>query len=264
MQYNKIVVKVGTSTLTHDAGTLNLRRIELLARRLSDIKHAGVTPVLVTSGAVGVGNAKLGVSKLGQSTRERQAAAAIGQVELMYIYSRFFADYGVTVAQTLLTKDTVDNAESLLNITNTLSTLTDYGVIPIINENDAVAVDEIKYGENGRFGDNDTLSAYVATIVNAELLLILTDVEGLYDGDPQNLNSRLIPRIDEINDDVRALGGGSGTSRGTGGMASKLKAAEIATSAGITTIVASGVNPDIIYDVVEGKPRGTLFAPRTV
>ena len=257
MNVRKIVVKVGTSTLTYDSGLVNLRRIELLARTLADIKNSGIEVTLVTSGAISVGMGKLGIYKRPSKTREKQALAAIGQVELMDLYSNFFGEYGVTVSQLLLTKDVIENDERRENALGTLDTLLSYGVVPIINENDTISTYEIE------FGDNDTLSAYVATLIKADLLVLLTDIDGLYDGDPkQNFNAKLIDRVEKITEPIRALAGGSGTSRGTGGMSTKLDAAEIAANAGIDTIIANGSQPKILYDIIEGKPTGTFFCGR--
>lgn len=254
MSINKIVVKVGTSTLTHETGLMNLRTIELLARTLSDIKNSGIEVIFVSSGAISVGMGKLGLSHRPKETREKQAVAAVGQVELMDLYSTLFGEYGVTVAQLLLTKDVLDNGERQKNALTTLETLMNLKVIPIINENDTISTFEIE------FGDNDTLSAHVATLVDADLLIILTDIEGLYDSDPKlNLNARLIERVEKITGKIRALAGGSGTTRGTGGMTTKLDAAEIAAQAGISTVIANGKNPQILYDIIDGKPRGTFF-----
>ncbi len=257
MSIKKIVVKVGTSTLTYETGLLNLRRIELLARVLSDIKNSGVEVVLVSSGAISVGVGKLGISKRPQLTKEKQAVAAVGQVELMNLYSTLFGEYSVTVAQLLLTKDVLDGGERQTNAFATLQTLLSLNVIPIINENDTISTDEIE------FGDNDTLSAYVATLVEADLLVLLTDIDGLYDSDPrQNKDVRLIECVETITDEIRCIAGGSGTKRGTGGMVTKLDAAEIAAKSGISTVIASGENPAVLYDIIDGKPTGTIFIGR--
>ncbi|OQB14701.1 MAG: Glutamate 5-kinase [Firmicutes bacterium ADurb.Bin193] len=254
MDIKKIVVKVGTSTLTHESGLMNLRRIELLSRTIADIKNSGVKVILVSSGAISVGMGKLNFDKRPDKVDEKQALAAIGQVELMDLYSTMFGEYGVSVAQLLLTKDVLDGGERQKNALATLETLLKFGVVPIINENDTISTDEIE------FGDNDTLSAYVATLVSADLLIILTDTEGLYNCDPNgNTCARLIGRVEKIDDNLRALAGGSATARGTGGMITKFDAAEIAMKAGISTVIANGENPNILYDIVEGKPRGTFF-----
>ncbi|MDR0406024.1 MAG: glutamate 5-kinase [Clostridiales bacterium] len=254
MEIKKAVVKVGTSTLTHDTGRMNIRRIELLARTLADIKNSGAEVVLVSSGAISVGTGRLGLDKRPESVREKQAVAAVGQVELMNLYSTVFGQYGVTVAQLLLTKDVLDGGERQKNALATLETLMKFNVVPVVNENDTISTFEIE------FGDNDTLSAYVATLVGADLLIILSDIDGLYDRDPRrDANARLIGRVEEITDGVRALAGGIGTARGTGGMATKIAAAEIAARAGISTVIANGENPQILYDIAAGKPRGTFF-----
>ncbi len=254
MAIKRIVVKVGTSTLTYETGLMNLRRIELLARTLSDIKNSGVEVVFVSSGAISVGTAKLGLASRPKLIREKQAVAAVGQVELMDLYSTLFGEYGVTVAQLLLTKDVLDGGERQTNALATLQTLLGFGVIPVINENDTISTYEIE------FGDNDTLSAYVATLVGADLLVLLSDIDGLYDCDPkQNASAKLICRVKEITGGIRALAGGSGTVHGTGGMGTKLDAAELAAKSGISTVIANGENPAVLYDIIEGKPVGTIF-----
>lgn len=254
MNIKKAVVKVGTSTLTHDSGLMNFRRIERLARTLSDIKNSGTEVIFVSSGAISVGMGKLGLTRRPEKTREKQAVAAVGQVELMDLYSNLFGQYGVTVAQLLLTRDVLDGGERQKNALATIETLLSLSVVPVITENDTISTYEIE------FGDNDTLSAYVAKLVKADLLIILTDTEGLYDCDPrQNSKAKLIGRVGKITDEIRSLAGGIGTSRGTGGMTTKIEAAEIATGAGIDTVIACGENPEILYDIIEGKPRGTFF-----
>jgi len=254
MDVKRIVIKVGTSTLTHDTGLINLRRVELLSRALSDLKNKGIDVILVSSGAIGVGVGKLGLSVRPTKTREKQAVAAVGQVELMNIYSKMFAEYGVSVAQVLLTKDVLNGDERQTNAQNTFETLLSLGVVPIVNENDTISTYEIE------FGDNDTLSAYVAKLVSADILVIMSDIEGLYDCDPHtNPNAKLIGRVDEITDDIFALAGGAGTNRGTGGMQTKIQAAKIAGDVGINTVIVNGENPTVLYDITEGKPRGTFF-----
>jgi len=250
----RIIVKVGTSTLTYDTGKLNLRRIELLARVLSDLKNQGKEIILVTSGAIGVGVGKLGLRKRPETMREKQAVAAVGQCELMYLYDKFFSEYSHVVAQVLLTKDIVEDDHRKQNTINTFNTLLSLDIIPIVNENDTVSVEEIE------FGDNDTLSAIVGTLVNADLLIILSDIEGLYDSDPRNdPNAKLIPLVTDINDEIRNLAGDAGSNRGTGGMITKISAAEIATEAGVNMIIANGEDPRILYKICEGKQVGTLF-----
>lgn len=251
----KIVVKVGTSTLTHAAGHLNIRRTEKLCRVLADLKNAGHEVILVSSGAIGMGVGKLGLRKRPDDMPGKQAAAAIGQCELMYIYDKMFSEYSHTVAQILLTAEDVKNEERHQNFTNTITRLLEYNVLPIINENDTISVSEIK------IGDNDQLSAIVATSVQADLLVILTDMDGLYTSDPRkDPSARLIPEVDRVDEAILKLGGSSGTSRGTGGMATKLEAAKMATEAGIDTIIVQGRDPEILYAVLDGTSfRGTRF-----
>ena len=251
----RVVVKVGTSTLTHETGRLNLCRIEKLVRCISDLKNRGYDIVLVSSGAIGVGLGQLGISERPHSTQEKQAVAAIGQCELMFIYSKIFDEYGLNVAQILLTKDVITDIERKENVLNTFEQLFQYNsVIPIVNENDTVSVEEIE------FGDNDTMSAVVAKLIGAELLILLSDIDGLYDSDPhKNPNATLIPEVDKIDDSVKALAGGAGSARGTGGMVTKLMAAEIATAAGCDMILANGKSPEILYDIFDNSYRGTLF-----
>lgn len=251
---NRIVVKVGTSTLTYDTGKINLRRMSKLAQVLSDLKNAGIEVALVTSGAIGVGVGKLGLKERPHDTPGRQAAATVGQCELMFLYDKFFGEYGNITGQLLVTKDDFDDEERHRNLHNSFMKLFEYGAIPIINENDSVAVDEIV------FGDNDSLSAHVAKIVEADTLIILTDIDGLFNANPrEDENAVLIHSVDAITDDILALAGGSGTSRGTGGMITKLHAAQIATAAGIDTVVMNGSDPEEIYKLIDGRQIGTLF-----
>lgn len=254
----RMVVKVGTSTLTYDTGKINLRRMSMLARVLSDLKNAGMEIVLVTSGAIGVGVGKLGLKERPKDTPGRQAAATVGQCELMFLYDKFFGEYGNITGQLLVTKDDFDNEERHRNLHNSFMKLFEYGAIPVVNENDSVAVEEIVYG------DNDSLSAHVAEIVDADALVILTDIDGLFSANPrEDENAVLIHIVDEINDDVLALAGGSGTNRGTGGMITKLLAAQIATAAGIDTVVMNGSDPEDIYKLIDGRQIGTLFRAKT-
>ena len=254
----RLVVKVGTSTLTYDTGKINLRRMSMLARVLSDLKNAGMEIVLVTSGAIGVGVGKLGLKERPKDTPGRQAAATVGQCELMFLYDKFFGEYGNITGQLLVTKDDFDNEERHRNLHNSFMKLFEYGAIPVVNENDSVAVEEIVYG------DNDSLSAHVAEIVDADALVILTDIDGLFSANPrEDENAVLIHIVDEINDDILALAGGSGTNRGTGGMITKLLAARIATAAGINTVVMNGSDPEDIYKLIDGRQIGTLFRAKT-
>lgn len=254
----RIVIKVGTSTLTHASGSLNIRRVEALCRVLSDLKNAGHEIILVSSGAIGMGVGKLGLKERPGDIPGKQAAAAVGQCELMYVYDKLFGEYNHTVAQILLTAEDVSSDERHRNFTNTMMRLLEYGALPIINENDTVSVSEIK------IGDNDSLSAIVAVSVKAEKLVILTDMDGLYTADPRkDPTARLIREVPVIDADILRLGGASGTSRGTGGMLTKLEAAHMATEAGIETVIVHGREPRILYDVTEGKPyTGTRFLAR--
>lgn len=250
----KIVVKVGTSTVTYPTGKLNLSRLEKLARVLSDIKNEGRDVVLVTSGAVASGLGRLGLTKNHKTTQEKQALAAIGQGILMQIYEKLFGEYGVVVAQVLLTKDVVDEEKKMLNVKNTFEYLFKYGAIPIVNENDVVAIEELE------FGDNDTLSAYVATIIGADLLIILSDIDGLYSCDPRiDKRAELIKEVFEIDSYIESIAGGAGTLNSTGGMQTKIEAAKIAMQHGIPMVIANGENPSIVKEILEGKEIGTLF-----
>lgn len=256
--HKRIVVKVGTSTLTYSNGNINLSRIEKLTRVLSDLMNSGKEVVLVTSGAVGVGVNKLKLKERPKTIKEKQAAAAVGQSELMHIYGKFFGEYSHIVGQVLLTRDVVEDEHIRENVVNTFETLIENKVIPIVNENDTVAIDEI---ENiVRFGDNDNLSAIVAELVSADLLIILSDIDGFYDSDPRkNPNSKLIKTVEEITPELEACAGGAGSNLGTGGMATKLTAAKRAISANCNMILANGENPSLLIDIVEGKEIGTLF-----
>lgn len=250
----RLVVKVGTSTLTYDTGKTNIRRMHKLVSVLSDIVNSGIEVALVTSGAIGVGVGKLGLKERPSDISGRQAAATVGQCELMFMYDKLFGEYGHTVGQLLITKSDVDSEERRKNLVNTFEKLFDYGAVPIVNENDSVAVDEIVYG------DNDSLSAIVAKLVNADALIILTDIDGLYDDNPnENEDAKLISQVDEITDELIAVAGGHGSRFSTGGMVTKLHAAQIAMDAGIDTIVMNGAAPESIYKALDGKQIGTFF-----
>ncbi len=253
----KIVVKVGTSSLTYETGKTNIRRIKKLVEVLSDLKNSGMQIVLVTSGAIGVGVGKLGLPEKPKDTPGRQAAATVGQCELMFMYDKLFAEYGHTIGQLLITRSDIDNPERKENLINTFDKLFEYGAIPVINENDAVAVEEIV------FGDNDNLSAIVAKLTDADGLVILTDIDGLFSGNPKTDDDAvLIPVVEEINEEIEALAGGAGSSRGTGGMITKLHAAKTAGAAGIPTVIINGSNPEDIYRIIEGRQVGTYFCAR--
>ncbi|MBQ8717615.1 MAG: glutamate 5-kinase [Clostridia bacterium] len=255
-KYKRIVVKIGTSTLTHEEGHLNLRRIETLVKTLSDFKNAGLQVILVSSGAVSAGVAKVGTHRP-TCTAEKQAMAAVGQSELMKLYSRFFSDYGHTVAQILLTKDVIDNPVRRAAAEDTFRTLLEMGCVPIVNENDSISTEGLN------FGGNDTLAAYVALVCHADLLINLSDIDGLYDKDPRKFSdAKLISRVDGIDDSVLAMAGGAGTARGTGGMATKLQAARIVVDAGIPMFILNGQDPTILYELMDGKQTGTYFATK--
>ena len=250
----RVVVKVGTSTLTYENGKLNLRRIEQLVRVLADLKNRGGEVILVSSGAIGVGVGKLGLKHKPSITMEKQAAAAVGQCELMYLYDKIFSEYGYSTAQVLLTKDVIQNKERKQNVVNTFITLLKMDVVPVVNENDAVSVEEIE------FGDNDTLSAVVATLTDSELLVILTDIDGLYSENPkENPDATLISDVYQITEDTKRIAGGAGSNRGTGGMITKVMAAEIACEAGINTAILDGADPKILYNLFDGENVGTVF-----
>lgn len=250
----RLVVKVGTSTLTHDTGKLNLRRMDHLVRVLADVRNRGIEVILVSSGAIGVGVGKLKLPAKPHDIGGRQACAAVGQCELMYIYDKFFGEYGQTTAQVLLTRDCVDDKMRLGNIQNAFERLLDMGALPIINENDTVATEEIE------FGDNDTLSAVVAKVVHADALVILTDIDGLHARNPKEQpDAPLIHVVDHITDDTRRIAGGAGSSRGTGGMYTKIIAAGIATAAGITTAIIDGSTPENLFELLSGEEIGTVF-----
>ena len=253
----RIVVKIGTSTLTYPNGSLNFRRIEALVRTLSDFKNAGHEIALVSSGAVSAGFARLALTEYPDTLEKKQACAAVGQSQLMKIYENFFGNYGRTVGQILMTKDVVDDPHRLELVKNTFNALFQMGCVPIVNENDSVSCDGI------RFGGNDTLSAYVGIACDADLIINMSDVNGLYNKDPRKFDdAALIDRVDEINETVMAYAGGAGTKRGTGGMATKIEAAKIATDNGIPMLIINGENPYKLYEILDGKHIGTYFAAK--
>ena len=253
-----VVVKIGTSTLTYENGKMNLRRIDKLCRTLCDLQNGGRRIVLVTSGAIGVGMGKLGLPERPDDTAKKQALAAIGQCELMFAYDKFFGEYHQNVAQVLLTADVTSQPISRRNVENTFRELLDMNVIPIVNENDTVAVDEL---EGRNFGDNDTLSAIVASIINADVLMILTDIDGVYDKNPKAIPRKASQRHREDRRRGACHGGRAGSARGTGGMATKIRAAEIAGRANIPTYILSGEDPENLYRIFDGEDIGTVFMP---
>lgn len=250
----RIVVKVGTSTLAHKTGQLNIRHMEKLCKVLADIKNAGNEVILVSSGAIGMGMGKLQLRERPKTLPEKQAAAAVGQCELMYIYDKLFSEYNHTVAQILLTGSDVHDEQRCANFTNTIERLLHWNALPIINENDTVATEEIV------IGDNDTLAAIVASHLQADLLILLSDIDGLYTANPRIFpDALLIPEVHQLTDEILASAGGSGSEIGTGGMQTKLTAARMMMDAGHDMIIANGENPDILYDILEEKPVGTRF-----
>ena len=254
----RIVVKVGTSTLAHATGRLNIQRMERLCRVLSDLKNAGHEIILVSSGAIGMGVGKLNLPGRPADMPSKQAAAAVGQCELMYTYDKQFTEYSHTVAQLLLTGEDIKSEQRSRNVRNTLSRLLELGALPIINENDAVATDEI--GVENTIGENDSLSAIVAAAIGADLLVLLSDIDGLYDKDPRrHPDARLIPTVERVDDELFTLAEDSSTGLGTGGMITKLRAAAIATEAGCEMVIANGSKPEVLYDIAAGRPAGNRF-----
>ncbi len=255
-QRRRIVVKVGTSTVTHSTGKINLRRIEQLARVLTDLKNMDHDVILVSSGAVAAGVGKLGLAERPKDIPSKQAVAAVGQCELMSIYDRLFSEYSCATAQILLEGNVLQEPYHT-HAVNTFGRLLEYGVLPIVNENDSVSVEELV------IGDNDTLSAIVAEMTGSDLLIILTDIDGLYDKNPRTCeDARQLRVVPQITEEIRRMAGDSGTARGTGGMVTKLTAAERATAAGIEVVIASGADPAVLYDIVEGHSIGTRFLAR--
>ena len=252
----RIVIKLGTSTLTHKTGRLNIRRMEKLVRVIADLHNSGKEVIIVSSGSIGLGVGKLGLRERPSDTPSKQAAAAVGQCELMYLYDNLFDNYGIIVAQMLLTKTIIENPERKKNVENTFEKLISMGVVPIVNENDTVAIDELEL----EIGENDSLSAIVATFAHADLLVILSDIDGLYSSDPhKNPDAKLIPVVTEIDEHITDIAGGAGSALGTGGMATKINAAKIANDAGIDMIIMNGNNPDKLYDLFENNETGNLF-----
>ncbi|MDF2612613.1 MAG: glutamate 5-kinase [Clostridia bacterium] len=253
----RIIVKIGTSSLTHENGKVNLDKMEKLSRVLTDINNSGKEVILVSSGAIGAGMQRIGRNKRPEDLPLKQATAAIGQAILMQMYQKFFGEYNQVIAQILLTKDVIEDEIKKTNAKNTFDTLLDLGVIPIINENDCISTAQI---EGYRFGDNDTLSATVAQLVQADVLILLTDIDGLYTDNPkQNSDAVLIPKVEDITPEIEGLASGAGSRLGTGGMATKIIAAKIAKSCGTDTIVASGEDIQILSALLQGEELGTWF-----
>lgn len=251
---SRVVIKVGTSSLTYETGKINIRKIEELVRVVADLSNRGIQVVLVSSGAVGAGVGKLNLPEKPAGIREKQALAAIGQASLVSIYDRFFSEYGLCSAQVLLTKFILDDPARYEDAKNTFETMFGYGVIPIVNENDVISTYELE------FGDNDTLSAYIAELVQAELLIILSDIDGLYDKNPaEHPDAKLISVVEDLTPEIFEAAGGAGSRRGTGGMITKLKAAQHVIPAGIDMIITNGDRPRDIYRIFEGESIGTLF-----
>ena len=250
----RTVIKIGTSTLAYTGGRLNIRRVEEFCKVVSDLKNSGLDIILVSSGAIGMGFGKLNFKEKAHDMPTKQAAAAVGQCELMYTYDKLFSEYNHTVAQVLLTAEDIEDPDRHMNFSNTLNRLLELGAIPVINENDTVATAEIG------IGDNDTLAAYVAASVKAELLILLSDIDGLYTSDPRkDPNARLITNVREITDDILEFGGGSASELGTGGMKTKLMAASICMENGCDMVIINGEKPWLLYDIADGKEAGTRF-----
>lgn len=255
----RIVIKIGTSTLTHRTGMLNIQRVEDLCKVMSDLKNAGNEIILVSSGAIGLGVAKLSLSERPVDIPGKQAAAAVGQCELMYIYDRLFTSYHHNIAQLLITKDDVENTHRKRNFQNTLFRLLELRALPIINENDTIATEEIV------FGDNDNLAAVVAKSVEADLLIILSDINGLYTSDPNlNPDAIFVHEVEEISNEILGMTSSSAGTLGTGGMITKIHAAQIVTEAGIDMVISNGKNPSDLYAIIDGKPIGTRFKGRKI
>jgi glutamate 5-kinase len=253
-----VVIKIGTTSLTYQNGKINIRQMDRLARVIADIRNRGIEVVLVSSGAIAVGTDRLGLKERPRDTINKQAASAVGQATLMQMYEKLFEEYNQKVAQILLTKPVFESDLKKNNARNTISCLLKMGVIPIVNENDTVATDELN-----DFSDNDTLSSYVAELIDTDLLVILSDIKGMYTADPnKNPDAKIIDIVNEVDDEIYSLAGGSASSLGTGGMVTKVKAADFLTKKGINMIIASGEDPYLLFDILDGKQVGTLFLGR--
>lgn len=250
----RIVIKVGSSTLTHESGLLNIRRVEELVKVLADIQNSGRQIILVSSGAMAVGVGKLGLSGKPKDMPGKQAVAAVGQCELMYTYDKLFSEYHYVTSQILLTRDVVDEPTRKQNVCNAFTKLMEMGTIPIVNENDSVSTEEIE------FGDNDTLSAIVSVLTDADLLIVLSDIDGLYEDDPhKNPDARLISEVKKITPEIEAAASGAGSNRGTGGMITKIHAAQLAAKYGVDMVIMNGANPRKLYSLLENEAIGTYF-----
>ena len=262
LSVRRVVVKVGSSTLTYPTGKLNLKRIGELTTALADLRNSGIDVVLVTSGAVAAGMAHLGLTERPKDTQTKQAVAAVGQCALMHIYDKMLSEYGQSVGQILLTKDVIDNETHREHAANTFARLLELGVIPVVNENDSISTYELE--SLTTFGDNDRLSAYVALLCQADLVINCSDIDGLYDSDPhKNPDARLIPVVHKIDDKLRALAGGAGSGVGTGGMRSKLMAAELLLAQGIDMVITDGRYPQHLAEICAGAAYGTRFRKRS-
>lgn len=256
----RIVIKLGTSTLTHPSGKLNLHRMEKIVRAISDIQGAGNEIIVVTSAAISVGTAKMGLVERPKELKYKMAMAAVGQARIMHIYDTLFSEYNRTVAQILLTGDNVEDETDSRHLSETFQALLSLGVIPIVNENDSVSSLEIESGRHKVLGDNDTLSAVVAKLCNADLLILMTDIDGLYDSDPRkNPDAKLISEVNEITPEISAMAGGAGTVHGTGGMATKISAARIALEAGFEMVITNSEDVENLYRIADGRHAGTRF-----
>ena len=255
MDKRRIVIKVGTSTLTHKTGKLNIRKVERLVKAIADLSNAGNEILLVSSGAIGLGMSKIGLVERPSDTPMKQACAAVGQCEMMYMYDKLFSEYSLTVAQLLVTKYVLDN-DSRKNVENAIESLLSCGVIPIINENDTVAIDELEL----EIGENDSLSAIIACVANADLLVLLSDIDGLFDKDPnENENAEFISVVEKIDEQIEKFAAGPSSLLGTGGMTTKINAAKIANAAGIDMIIMNGSRPENLYSLIDNKQIGTIF-----
>ena len=253
LNHNRIVVKVGSTTLAHESGKINLRRMEEISWALTDLRNRGKEIILVSSGAIAVGFDRLGMTERPRDIRGKQTASAVGQAVLMQIYQNFFISYNQKVAQILLTRDVMMDETRREHARNTFSSLLALGVIPIVNENDAISTEELSFSEN------DILSAHVARLTDSDLLILLSDTDGFYDSAPENPNARLIAYVEEIDEKIEAMAGGSNSGLGTGGMIAKLTAAKMAFESGVDMILASGKDPSIVFDLLDGKEVGTYF-----